>query len=136
MKTTMKTYEVIDLCTCLETIVMDKTRKMPGNIAWNLMRTYKAISPIKADFEEIQQNKIMEMHEDGKTSDINEEGMINVSPEYMQEYADYINSIVVTDAEIEIYPLSQDNFDKLLQSCELSIPEVDALSKLVEEEDE
>ena len=138
MKNTMKTFEAIELCACLEPIVTEKTRKMAGSVAWNIGRTYKSLSTIKKDFEEMQQNKIIAMYDEGKTSkpEDSEDGMIKVLDEYMAEYGEYINEIATTDTDVDIYTISQKDFEKLLDTCDLSVIEADAVSKLIKQEEE
>lgn len=108
MKITMKTIDAINLCTGLETIAIDNTRKMPGNIAWNICRTYKSIIPIKRDFEEMQQNKVAGMIKEGKAEQLaDNNGTIQIPKEYMSEYIEYMNSIALSDIDIDIYKISQ-----------------------------
>lgn len=137
MKKTMKTFEAINLYTSLSSLIKDTTRKIPGDIAWSILRIYRTLDTIKNDFDELNQNKFASMKDEDKVfENTDDEGrpVLTVKPEYMDEYVKYINEIAGTEVDIEFYTITQESFDKLLNTCNLSIPEIEAIEKMVKEE--
>lgn len=138
MKKTMKTFEAINLYTSLSSLIKDTSRKLPGDIAWNIFRVYRVLEPIKNDFDELNNNKFLTMKSENKaTEETTENGqvVISVKPEYMPEYVTYVNEIANTEVNIDFYIISQESFDKLLNTCDLSIPEIEAIEKMVNGEE-
>lgn len=137
MKNTMKTFEATNLYEALSTLVSDKERKIPGDIAWNILRVFRQVEPIKRDFDEIHQNKFKSMYDEGKAveaTDENDNSMLRITDEYLPEFVTYMNEVATTEVDIEFYSISQESFDKLLSTCNLTIPEIQAIEKMVKEE--
>ena len=134
MLKTIKTYEAIELLSNLSTITNDVNRKLPGNIAWAISRTCRKLRTIENDFKQVQQDKFELMYSEKKAIDhVNESGQTirTILPEYMKEYADYINEIAVADVDIDIQGIDSVAFEKFLDTYELSVPEIEALDMLV-----
>lgn len=136
MTKTMKTFEAIELYNNLKSLIEDK-RKMPGNASWAIGRTYKKLDEINKSFEEEKINKLRELIEEDKAETVpTEDGQgenVKFTEEGMPEFVQYINEIANDNNDIEIHTISQETFDKLLDTCELSIVEADALGALLEE---
>lgn len=137
MKKTMKTFEANNLYDVFFSLSSDKTRKIPGNIAWNILRVFRQLEIIRNDFNELYENKFKDFYEEEKAveaTDENGQGMIRIKDEYMPEFISYMNEVASTEVDIEFYTISQESFDKLLNTCDLTIPEIDAIEKMVEKE--
>lgn len=133
MKKTLKTLEVLTLYNELSTLSGDQNRRLPGNISWAIYRTFKPLKEINDDFEKMRNNKINEMYNAEKAV-LAENNNVQIKDEYMTEFMDYINGILFSEVEVELHMITQESFDKLLDTCDLSIPEVEGLEKLVKGE--
>lgn len=137
MKNTMKTFEATNLYEALSTLVSDKERKIPGDIAWNILRVFRQVEPIKRDFDEIHQNKFKSMRDEGKAIEVTDEdgkSMLRITDEHLPEFVTYMNEVAATEVDIEFYTISQESFDKLLNTCNLTIPEIQVIEKMIEKE--
>lgn len=137
MKKTMKTFEANNLYDVFLSLSSDKERKIPGNIAWNILRVFRQLEVVRNDLNEFYENKFKAFYDEGKAIEATEEngqGIIRVKDEYMTEFISYMNEIASTEVDIEFYTISQESFDRLLNTCDLTIPEIDAIEKMVEKE--
>lgn len=133
MKKTITTLDAVNLCNALSTIANDQSRKMPGAISWAVYRTYKSLKEINDDFEKFRNEKITEMYDSGKAI-ADENQNVQIKQEHISEFVTFINEILSTEVEVELHNITQEAFEKLLDTCELSIPEVEVFEKLIKEE--
>lgn len=134
MKKTMKTFEANNLYDVFLSLSSDKERKIPGNIAWNILRVFRQLEVVRNDFNEFYENKFKSFYEENKaveTTDENRQNIIRIKEEYMPEFITYMNEVASTEVDIEFYTISQESFDRLLNTCDLTIPEIQAIEKMV-----
>lgn len=136
MVKTMKTYEAINLCKSLESLIRDKSRRLPGKAALAISRSYKRTKEILDEYDNFQRDKIISMLEEEKAEKINDEKgeRVQVKDEFMDELIEYLNDIAFEDTDVEIQTMSESIFEKVLDSYELSFVEIEALEMLVREE--
>lgn len=134
MKKTITTLDAVNLCNALSTIANDQSRKMPGAISWAVYRTYKSLKEINDDFEKFRNEKITEMYDSGKAI-ADENQNVQIKQEHISEFVTFINEILSTEVEVELHNITQEAFEKLLDTCELSIPEVEVFEKLIKTEE-
>ncbi len=134
MKKIMKTFEAIELYNSLSTLVQDKTRKLPGNIAFAILRTYKKLNEIKNDYDEVMNGKFKVMSEEGKliiTNGENGEQNFHIPNEYAEEFLNFREEVSSAECDVELHTISQESFNKLIEYYELSISEVEGVEKLI-----
>jgi hypothetical protein len=134
MKKTLKTIEAVRLHNELSTLVEDNKRRMSGAVAYTIYRIFKQLNTIEQDYEEMQRKKIISMQEEGKTKDVESENgtSIQVDKEHLPELIEYMNEIAVSPVDIEYSPISEEDFNKTLALCDLSIPEISALETFLD----
>lgn len=133
MKKIITTLDAVNLCNVLSTIANDQSRKMPGAISWAVYRTYKSLKEINDDCEKFRNEKITEMYDSGKAI-ADENQNVQIKQEHISEFVTFINEILSTEVEVELHNITQEAFEKLLDTCDLAIPEVEAFEKLIKEE--